>query len=145
MASTPSRLDPNEMNETACDLNDRQGRLVVWLFFLLVALPPLAHHVALATGGEWNRTPLARLLSWRSPAGSMRDCLNVTEDSIDAAGYSTFIRQHVQALLTGLGGEGNREVHVGGRDWLFGKDEICLLYTSPSPRDRTRSRMPSSA
>ena len=22
---------------------------------------------------------------------------------------------------------------------------ICLLYTSPSPRDRTRSRMPSSA
>ena len=23
--------------------------------------------------------------------------------------------------------------------------ETCLLYTSPSPRDRTRSRMPSSA
>ena len=23
--------------------------------------------------------------------------------------------------------------------------ELCLLYTSPSPRDRTRSRMPSSA
>ena len=26
-----------------------------------------------------------------------------------------------------------------------GMDYICLLYTSPSPRDRTRSRMPSSA
>ena len=25
------------------------------------------------------------------------------------------------------------------------RDETCLLYTSPSPRDRTRSRMPSSA
>ena len=25
------------------------------------------------------------------------------------------------------------------------KSKICLLYTSPSPRDRTRSRMPSSA
>eukprot|EP00656_Telonema_subtile_P010719 TRINITY_DN15204_c0_g1_i1.p1 TRINITY_DN15204_c0_g1~~TRINITY_DN15204_c0_g1_i1.p1 ORF type:complete len:114 (-),score=13.48 TRINITY_DN15204_c0_g1_i1:37-378(-) len=25
------------------------------------------------------------------------------------------------------------------------KDAPCLLYTSPSPRDRTRSRMPSSA
>ena len=24
-------------------------------------------------------------------------------------------------------------------------DDGCLLYTSPSPRDRTRSRMPSSA
>ena len=32
--------------------------------------------------------------------------------------------------------------------WSFGLAHIamtCLLYTSPSPRDRTRSRMPSSA
>ena len=28
---------------------------------------------------------------------------------------------------------------------LLGLGTICLLYTSPSPRDRTRSRMPSSA
>ena len=28
---------------------------------------------------------------------------------------------------------------------LFPEFNICLLYTSPSPRDRTRSRMPSSA
>ena len=28
---------------------------------------------------------------------------------------------------------------------LFGLPIFCLLYTSPSPRDRTRSRMPSSA
>ena len=27
----------------------------------------------------------------------------------------------------------------------FPRYEVCLLYTSPSPRDRTRSRMPSSA
>ena len=27
--------------------------------------------------------------------------------------------------------------------WLYGKP--CLLYTSPSPRDRQKSRMPSSA
>ena len=33
-----------------------------------------------------------------------------------------------------------------GRDMLKGWDGwTCLLYTSPSPRDRTRSRMPSSA
>ena len=25
------------------------------------------------------------------------------------------------------------------------KDDVCLLYTSPSPRDRQKSRMPSSA
>ena len=28
---------------------------------------------------------------------------------------------------------------------ITGVSESCLLYTSPSPRDRTRSRMPSSA
>ena len=33
-----------------------------------------------------------------------------------------------------------------GGQWLLGKQPLpCLLYTSPSPRDRTRSRMPSSA
>ena len=29
--------------------------------------------------------------------------------------------------------------------YLSAKGSNCLLYTSPSPRDRTRSRMPSSA
>ena len=29
--------------------------------------------------------------------------------------------------------------------YVHGNNKICLLYTSPSPRDRTRSRMPSSA
>ena len=33
---------------------------------------------------------------------------------------------------------------IVGPDEL-GLSEHCLLYTSPSPRDRTRSRMPSSA
>ena len=33
-----------------------------------------------------------------------------------------------------------------GTAWTYDKDqEDCLLYTSPSPRDATLSRMPSSA
>ena len=32
-----------------------------------------------------------------------------------------------------------------GKATRFSSLEFCLLYTSPSPRDRTRSRMPSSA
>ena len=36
-----------------------------------------------------------------------------------------------------------REVVEPGKVGL--ENIICLLYTSPSPRDRTRSRMPSSA
>ena len=67
-----------------------------------------------------------------------------------------------------LGGGGHAEIILkasspGGKLWGTDRDEcaiaaassrlaafgdrveICLLYTSPSPRDRTRSRMPSSA
>ena len=33
----------------------------------------------------------------------------------------------------------------GGVNTLWDRRYGCLLYTSPSPRDRTRSRMPSSA
>ena len=33
----------------------------------------------------------------------------------------------------------------GGALYLFGKPNCCLLYTSPSPRDLSTSRMPSSA
>jgi len=34
---------------------------------------------------------------------------------------------------------------VAGIGFIGAGSIICLLYTSPSPRDRTRSRMPSSA
>ena len=36
-------------------------------------------------------------------------------------------------------------VYVKKHNPQFPKSSGCLLYTSPSPRDRTRSRMPSSA
>ena len=44
----------------------------------------------------------------------------------------------------------SQHYQVVGLDRAFEKQEqnsinACLLYTSPSPRDRTRSRMPSSA
>ena len=39
-----------------------------------------------------------------------------------------------------------RHPQTNGRVERFnGRISACLLYTSPSPRDRTRSRMPSSA
>ena len=40
---------------------------------------------------------------------------------------------------------GKMSVRINDRLLVPGRDYICLLYTSPSPRDRTRSRMPSSA
>ena len=56
-----------------------------------------------------------------------------------------------QGFLQGLAGgaaeldpvEGPGDGIEAGRE--HDQVERCLLYTSPSPRDRTRSRMPSSA
>ena len=48
---------------------------------------------------------------------------------------SYFARTPLFAVADGMGGAQAGEV----------ASRICLLYTSPSPRDRTRSRMPSSA
>ena len=42
----------------------------------------------------------------------------------------------VSSLCNNTSGDGGQNPQIEGP---------CLLYTSPSPRDRTRSRMPSSA
>ena len=39
----------------------------------------------------------------------------------------------------------DKVVIITGGAQGIGESIVCLLYTSPSPRDRTRSRMPSSA
>ena len=53
-------------------------------------------------------------------------------------------RNERKANLKGLGSSRKR---VEDLRFTQGKGNYvdCLLYTSPSPRDRTRSRMPSSA
>ena len=72
------------------------------------------------------------------------------------------VLNHIRlALWFGMANVATREYYVfitsrqgmtltkmGANAWLtiaVALVEICLLYTSPSPRDRTRSRMPSSA
>ena len=56
-----------------------------------------------------------------------------------------FSRQELVALVEGR----TRQSFASGAAtlvvYLENQEVTCLLYTSPSPRDRTRSRMPSSA
>eukprot|EP00657_Telonema_sp_P-1_P004345 TRINITY_DN20040_c0_g1_i1.p1 TRINITY_DN20040_c0_g1~~TRINITY_DN20040_c0_g1_i1.p1 ORF type:complete len:110 (-),score=72.58 TRINITY_DN20040_c0_g1_i1:137-466(-) len=58
---------------------------------------------------------------------------------------------HLAQQLEGEGNYKQAEQHFAeAKDWkaavnMYRVNNICLLYTSPSPRDRTRSRMPSSA
>ena len=57
---------------------------------------------------------------------------------IEEYAYSYAVeREYGYVYIIGVAGEDfNEPVKIG---------YTCLLYTSPSPRDRTRSRMPSSA
>ena len=73
-------------------------------------------------------------------------------DTINASftnGNTTIVNAQLQPLqsinVTGMVVDFNG-IGIGGSDVLiYNSSNSCLLYTSPSPRDRTRSRMPSSA
>ena len=74
------------------------------------------------------------------------DVLNFIKDFIKVKGFSPSYTDIAKGL--GMSSKSNihRLVHsLREQGLLKMKPYICLLYTSPSPRDRTRSRMPSSA
>ena len=61
-----------------------------------------------------------------------------------SAASDVYKRQAVDDAPRVVGGEGVGD-EVGDLEGALDGYRACLLYTSPSPRDRTRSRMPSSA
>ena len=65
--------------------------------------------------------------------------LSFIEHSIDISSYTNVIFQSTPSVKFFNRHEDLRDKNV------FAMGPGCLLYTSPSPRDRTRSRMPSSA
>ena len=54
-------------------------------------------------------------------------------------------RLHIEPNLYGFSDAGHKVEFLITKDVNENLLKGCLLYTSPSPRDRTRSRMPSSA
>ena len=51
----------------------------------------------------------------------------------------------VEEACKNLAGVSASQVEIQSGIQFYDGISTCLLYTSPSPRDRTRSRMPSSA
>ena len=73
---------------------------------------------------------------------SIAEFIEVTlKASEDPADYTLPFHTQSGALYSGSNAPGE----VSGLLLLSDPNNACLLYTSPSPRDRQKSRMPSSA
>ena len=61
---------------------------------------------------------------------------------------TTFLQENLPEDWKGIGQFDTEQGSAFIADWrqkLAANSLLCLLYTSPSPRDRQKSRMPSSA
>ena len=85
-----------------------------------------------------NKEQKERWLTQLAKGKGFSYCLSESEAGSDAASMRT---KAVQS--------GDKWILNGSKKWISNAGisdfYTCLLYTSPSPRDRTRSRMPSSA
>ena len=72
--------------------------------------------------------------------------LQLYSDVAGDLGFRTTSAGLSLSMLKSLDGSGSNYVSFGIQNsFVSNSVDYCLLYTSPSPRDRTRSRMPSSA
>ena len=74
----------------------------------------------------------------------------VIDSLIAARKEQAAFEEEERKALAAKAEEEEKKVRKAFQMWAFKTDDsilpkVCLLYTSPSPRDRTRSRMPSSA
>ena len=67
----------------------------------------------------------------------------IAENAERLSNYWSIVAAHMPDWLAVLGR--HKEAQELRAEKIASHSTICLLYTSPSPRDRTRSRMPSSA
>ena len=92
------------------------------------------------------QSPEDRSYEARPPAAEF-SAAAISEGDGDVGGgkrSSAATRLNYEDITVTAQGQGTCPVPVEGADSSI-KSKNCLLYTSPSPRDRTRSRMPSSA
>ena len=101
------------------------------------------------------RDGIGELFKVLGPVSNQDVSLPIADIGVFAADLEQRLKQNysnIGVLLFGHIGDNNLHVcaYTGREEdkGAINKDimlMICLLYTSPSPRDRTRSRMPSSA
>ena len=131
----------------------RKQRMVVLLFILCGAGAALSLALmALQENVNLYYSP-SRMVNGEAPVqhtirggglvvqGSLQRASGSLDVTFDITDGGETVTVHYNGLLPDLFREGQGIVAVGQLD----DNSTCLLYTSPSPRDRQKSRMPSSA
>eukprot|EP01016_Furgasonia_blochmanni_P005804 TRINITY_DN12290_c0_g1_i2.p1 TRINITY_DN12290_c0_g1~~TRINITY_DN12290_c0_g1_i2.p1 ORF type:complete len:106 (+),score=41.24 TRINITY_DN12290_c0_g1_i2:64-381(+) len=80
----------------------------------------------------------AKILNFSEPA--LEEALSVILVNRSDKFYNAFKKMFPDYIT-----EDNKEYYQSYIDFILMTSDICLLYTSPSPRDGLLSRMPSSA
>ena len=122
-------------------------RKLVWFvaFLGVTSFVPPSFQIGLlkySGGGDWyaNPTSLPNLVKF----ANLNLSTNINEDIATVDVGSPEIMNYPFIHMTGHGNVVFSDQEIQNlRKYLMAGG--CLLYTSPSPRDRTRSRMPSSA
>ena len=97
-----------------------------------------------------NHSAYSNLVSWWQLGSNSSFNTNWTVLDEKGSNNGTSSNMGEDAIVDGVGSYANGLSSGMGGDEVIGdapysSSNSCLLYTSPSPRDRTRSRMPSSA
>ena len=87
--------------------------------------------------GWWSR--------WRQLLIALALLLVSSVGHLSSSGWLADMRLHAGVATIALAGPGRLILQRGWQGLRQGVPGICLLYTSPSPRDKRQSRMPSSA
>ena len=98
-----------------------------------ILVPSLGESVTEATVSKWLKNKGEKVLSDEPLVELETDKVNIEVPSPSSG------------MLEKITVEEGQTVNVGSILGTIGKTSSCLLYTSPSPRDLSTSRMPSSA
>ena len=162
VASRRAIMEPVEATEDIKDSVAKVGKLIVankdvFPFAPAVVLEHMERTATLPIQEAWDSESLAMAQVYGSPAsrGLLNHFFLVDRNKKQPGLVDLELTpekiSHIGIVGAGLMGKSiaqnclKRKISVTILDAEDGLADACLLYTSPSPRDRTRSRMPSSA
>ena len=92
-----------------------------------------------------NKDGSYKISYFAKETGTCQTSVKVNEQQVHGSPFKTEFKPRLFKPVSSFGKQGSAEGIILGLWGIAVNDKDCLLYTSPSPRDLSTSRMPSSA